>query len=294
MNKLEYIARSLSRGTNKKYETYVINAIYQKVSNPNLEIETQKVIKLNDGYSPLIDLYLPQLEIAIEVDESYHDSERQKNHDLWREDSINSQVRKSCIGDSIRFERVKVSSGDIEAVNKRIDELVSYIKEKIDERTEPLVWLSDDEKIEKIKERGTIEVNDCFYNNVQIINIVYGKNYKGWQKAGYKSLWFPVMSDKLDDNSLTNRSSWQNFFNSSKTVIYERSTSKETNENKKGYAIKDQQNITTRIVFVKDRDTFGVSRKRFAGVFQARGWDDNLQAQIWKLLSTEIDIPLEN
>lgn len=40
MNKLEYVARSLSRGTNKKYETYVINAIYQKVANPNLIIET--------------------------------------------------------------------------------------------------------------------------------------------------------------------------------------------------------------------------------------------------------------
>ncbi len=42
MDKLEYVARSLSRGTNKKYEIYVINAIYQKVNNPNLIIETQK------------------------------------------------------------------------------------------------------------------------------------------------------------------------------------------------------------------------------------------------------------
>ena len=36
MDKLEYVARSLSRGTNKKYETYVINEIYQKENNPNL------------------------------------------------------------------------------------------------------------------------------------------------------------------------------------------------------------------------------------------------------------------
>ena len=63
MDKLEYVARSLSRGTNKKYETYVINAIYQKVNNPNLIIETQKEIKLENGYRPLIDLFLPQLNI---------------------------------------------------------------------------------------------------------------------------------------------------------------------------------------------------------------------------------------
>ena len=43
MNKLEYVARSLSRGTNKKCETYVINAIYQ-----NLIVETQKEIKLEN------------------------------------------------------------------------------------------------------------------------------------------------------------------------------------------------------------------------------------------------------
>lgn len=294
MNKLEYVARALSRGTNKKYETYVINAIYQKVNNPNLEIETQKVIRLEDGYSPLMDLYLPQLKIAIEVDEHYHDSEQQTNHDLWREDCIKSQVRESCIGDFIQFERVKVSNGNLEEVNRRIDELVSLIKEKIDNRTEPLVWLSDAEKIEKIKERGTIEPDDCFSNNCQIINIVYGKNYKGWYKAIYKSLWFPVISDKKDDNSLTNTSSWQNFFNETNRIIYERSTSKETNEVKKSWANKDKENKTTRIVFVKDRDTFGVSRKRFAGVYEASGWNDNLQAEIWKLKSTQIDIPLKD
>ena len=72
MDKLEYVARSLSRGTKKVYETFVINAIYQKVDNLNLEIVTQKEIKLKNGYSPLIDLYLPQLKIAIEVDEGYH------------------------------------------------------------------------------------------------------------------------------------------------------------------------------------------------------------------------------
>ena len=44
MNKLEYVARSLANGSKKVYETYVINAIYQKVNNPELEIQTQKNI----------------------------------------------------------------------------------------------------------------------------------------------------------------------------------------------------------------------------------------------------------
>ena len=55
----------------------------------------------------------------------------------------------------------------------------------------------------------------------------------------------------------------------------------------------DEKNGVKRIVFVRDRDSFGKSRKRFAGVFKASGWDDNLNAQIWKLKLTEIPIPID-
>lgn len=293
MNKLEYVARSLSRGTNKKYETYVINAIYQKVANPNLIIETQKEIRLENGYRPLIDLFLPQLNIAIEVDEGYHSNEEQHKHDIWREKSINSQISKPCIGDSIQFERVVAHDVSLEELNARIDEVVTLIKNKINSRTTPLIWKSQEELIEDIKKVGTIEANDCFNNNAQIINIVYGRNLKGWQKASYRLLWFPVISDIDEEENLTNRASWENFFNDSRNIIYERSADSNTNQEKKKWATIDQEKGTKRIVFVRDRDSFGKTRKRFAGVFKASGWDDNLNAQIWKLKLTEIKIPLD-
>ncbi len=293
MDKLEYVARSLSRGTNKKYETYVINAIYQKVNNPNLIIETQKEIKLENGYRPLIDLFLPQLNIAIEVDEGYHASEEQHKHDIWREKSINSQISKPCIGDYIQFERIVAHDVSLEEINSRIDEVVNLIKEKINSRTTPLVWKSKEEILDDIKKRKTIELDDCFDSNVQIINLVYDCNYSGWQKAGYKLLWFPVISDKDENELLTSRASWQNFFNSTHTIIYERSDNLRINENKKKWALQDEQNGTIRVVFVKDRDSFGKTRKRFAGVFRASGWDDNLHAQIWKLERTRIRIPID-
>lgn len=255
MNKLEYVARSLSRGTNKKYETYVINAIYQKVANPNLIIETQKEIRLENGYRPLIDLFLPQLNIAIEVDEGYHSNEEQHKHDIWREKSINSQISKPCIGDSIQFERVVAHDVSLEELNARIDEVVTLIKNKINSRTTPLIWKSQEELIEDIKKVGTIEANDCFNNNAQIINIVYGWNLKGWQKASYRLLWFPVISDIDEEENLTNRASWENFFNDSRNIIYERSADSNTNQEKKKWAIIDQEKGTKRIVFVRDRDS---------------------------------------
>ena len=87
-SKVEYVARSLSRGTHKKYETFVINEIYSRLSNPNLEIATQQhVVTKNDG-TKYIDLYFPQLKIAIEVDEWYHNSEDQAERDKKREENL--------------------------------------------------------------------------------------------------------------------------------------------------------------------------------------------------------------
>lgn len=293
MDKLEYVARSLSRGTNKKYETYVVNAIYQKVNNDNLIIETQKEIKLENGYRPLIDLFLPQLNIAIEVDEGYHRSEAQHNHDMWREKSINSQISKTCIGDSIRFERVIAYNVTLEEINARIDEVVALIKNKISDRTKPLVWKTKDELFNDIKEKGLIELDDCFDSNVQIINLLYKKHYTGWQKATYRLLWFPVISEKDDEGMPTSRATWQNFFNQTHSIIYEKTDNLQLNKQKKEWALLDEQRGAIRVVFVKDRDSFSKTRKRFAGVFVASGWDDNLNAQIWKLERTKIRIPIE-
>ncbi len=142
---------------------------------------------------------MPQLNIAIEVDEGYHANEEQHKHDIWREKSINSQISKPCIGDYIQFERVIAHDVSLEEINKRIDEVVNLIKIKINSRTTPLTWKSREEQLKDIQQRGTIELDDCFASNCEIINIAYDKNYSGWRKASYKLLWFPVMSVKEDD-----------------------------------------------------------------------------------------------
>lgn len=75
--KLDYIVRSLSRGTNKKYETYVINSIWNKINNSEVEFVTQQYVKDSEGNIRYIDMYFPQIKFAIEVDEWYHNSNDQ-------------------------------------------------------------------------------------------------------------------------------------------------------------------------------------------------------------------------
>lgn len=294
MNRFEYIARSLNRSKHNPYENYVVNAIYQKLNNNELEIETQASIKLQNGYTPRIDLYFPQLRIAIEVDEGYHQNETQREHDIWRENVINKKINQYCIADSIQFIRISATSNStLEEVNSRIDEVVSFINEKISNVR--LHWKTDEEMREEIRKRGEIRANDCFDTNYDVINEVYGKHYKGWQKAGYGILWFPVISDTLNEASgtkLSSRATWQNWYDGTKTIIYERSTNETRNAEKKKWAMNDFSTI--RIVFAKDRDSFGKRIQRFVGVVKADGWDDVRDAQIWRVILTSIKIPLTN
>lgn len=82
MDKLEYLALMLNQRTNgKKYENFVINAIYARIANLELIPETQKYVK-NPNYPDsdnkkyyLLDLYFPQLNYGIEVDEPVHEKQ---------------------------------------------------------------------------------------------------------------------------------------------------------------------------------------------------------------------------
>lgn len=291
MNKLEYIARSLSNGSKKVYETYVINAIYQKVNNVELEIETQKYIKTFNYEKRLIDLYLPQLRMAIEVDEGYHNSDVQIANDNQREQNIVKTAFRDSNGILIEFRRIKAFGVSLDAINKSIDELVIEIKEKI-KKFRNFKWYYGEELVDLIKKRGKITTDDCFSTNAEIINLVYDRNIKSWMKGGYKDLWFPVLSDYDEkSNARTSRASWINYFNPSKDIIFEKSNDSNKQEWKMKYTEVDTINKATRVVFVLEKDSFGKRRKRFAGVFMADGWDDYEQAERWKKISSELEIP---
>ena len=74
MKRLEFISRSLSKIQHKKFELYVISRIIHKLDDPEIKYVFQQYAARdnNTGKYALIDLYLPQLGIAIEVDEAHH------------------------------------------------------------------------------------------------------------------------------------------------------------------------------------------------------------------------------
>lgn len=62
-----------SKRTNRKdKENYILNAIWHKLDNMDLQPVTQQCVILNNGKRALIDLYFPQIQYGIECDEAYH------------------------------------------------------------------------------------------------------------------------------------------------------------------------------------------------------------------------------
>ena len=94
IDRLEYLSRTLSRTRRKDYENYVINAIWHRLSpevRGQLKPVSQQSVRTEDGRQFYIDLYFPQLNLAIECDERFH--EHNQLADAQRQASIITELR---------------------------------------------------------------------------------------------------------------------------------------------------------------------------------------------------------
>ena len=95
-SKDDYILRSLSKISHKKWELFIVSRIIHNLDDPEIEFSCQQAIKTKKRDKPyLTDLCFPQLKLYLEVHESYHENEKQK---------LTDKHRKREILDAINFE----------------------------------------------------------------------------------------------------------------------------------------------------------------------------------------------
>src|SRR5690554_7668825 len=104
MVKRDYIFKTLSRTNRKDTENFVLNAIWNKVNNYELKPVTQQYVNCGDKWY-LIDMFFPQINLGIEVDESFHDN--QIEQDKIRSDQI---VAAMHYDDRTDFEIVRITT----------------------------------------------------------------------------------------------------------------------------------------------------------------------------------------
>ena len=279
MNKTEYLATIFNRRTkNKNYENFIVNAIYTLIGNKELIPVTQQYVQLDKkgGDYAFLDLYFPQINYGIEIDERHH---------LDKLNKLNDEERALAIASTIKCKEGRIAVynpiGELrkyEDIYKDILKQVKIIKNKIKnyEKSKKLIWEDNDKLKEGIFKRGFFDVNDQVdYKNITEIYNKLGHNVEKLSKCYVKlnkeyKLWVPFLAIKLEDGSVITKNGWENIINKDMTEIVEIPQDKDNRNdtrNLKSGAWND--NGIKRVVFMQMRECFGKTRRKCLGVFEA-------------------------
>jgi hypothetical protein len=259
---LKYLVKTLSKTNRKDYENYVINAIYQRVNNLKLIPVTQQYVRAKEKYY-LIDLYFPQINLGIEINESYHYKQIKK--DQIRLEKIYSSIDLK----DFKLESIKIDT--LENTEEEIKRIVKLIKKRIFKYK--LEIETYEQKLKKIKTKKIIRSKDSFFfKKINDIAFIFGKNYKGMQRAYFQIteesdfIWCPTLSYEVNGKIFGNKK-WNNLLSKDWNQIIE--TSKIKNNTVKFKNLKKEIMLNlNRIVFVKTKNNLGQVGYRFIGVFR--------------------------
>jgi hypothetical protein len=186
----EYLVATLSRRTTgKKYENYVVNAIWNALADETLRPVTQQYVNrrvrqsglalvdlgqgptADDSHRAFIDLYFPALRLGVECDEVQHGADDARTAD----DARRADIMRAIPG--YHEERVRVEKDDDgralspAAVLARIDEVVEIIRERKDQVERgafdwadagTVAWPLDVPDWELARSAGTLRAADGF------------------------------------------------------------------------------------------------------------------------------------
>lgn len=286
--KLTYISRLFSKTSNKIYEHYVITRIWHLLNNDEIEIIGQQYVKLGDKYA-LTDMYFPQFDIHVEVNEPAHYLEIDKiQSDLRRNESIIKISNHQLIVIDCR--------NRMEKIHKEIDELVIKIKNLMVDQIEKGIfepWNPKQNQDPKYwKEKNIIKVSDKIHLNkiediCALFEADFNKTKRGFLRRGAIShpqnknivIWWP---------SNKSRQSWENEYNNENKIMIEINTNEEKNTSHINNLITANE---TRLMFYYYTDFLGFTSYRFKGVYKLDiGESEKEKKAIWKKIADTFNL----
>ena len=270
MKKKEYITNQLKKTFGKKYENYCITRIYHQLNRTDVQIITQQLFKRDRGIA-LADLYFPQINLVVEIDEKHH--KVQKDDDEKRTNEIIGNKLASLdevIVEPIIIERIDVTK-DIETINNEITKIVGIILDKIAKKGNKLgLWEVTYNMPEFYIEKGYVNFNENVkFRKVKEVSDLFNMGYKDGSQVTFKHtgfaneyFWCPKL--KLNDNDYGKSVPYTNEITLDGKYIYE--SAKEKNVKFVNDILKDPTQI--RFVFGYYRDSSGENMYKFRGVFE--------------------------
>lgn len=283
MDKLAYLAKTLSRTTRKDYENYVVNAVWNRLGDDTLKPVSQQWLAKPNGKGYFIDLYFPQVNIGIECDEPFHHD--QEDADKARELDLIDILNQIDAEHGYKALYIDIAKG-YDSVNAQIDRAVEEICREAQRRRlagDFCEWSPDAENEAKLDGRESIFVGDglSFRTICDACDAVFGSGYRGQQHAYIKPrgpfrevypsyvAWFPA---KMAVGG-KGRKGWLNIVSPDGSEIC---------EGRKGENYEGDGDSSTRVVFVRAKDPItGASDYRFLGVFEPCGTRE-LSGQLYR------------
>ena len=302
MDKKEYIANQLKKTFGKKYENYCVTRIINKLDNLNVRFITQQMFKRDGEEIALADLYFPQVNVWVEIDESQHLNQAEEDR-VRTQEVIKNNIRTKLknLEEVVHIEleepeRINIFDKNriitIEEINKRIDDIVEKINARILELGDRFVpWVNVYNTADEFIKKQSIEKNDnAKFRTLQDVSELFNKGYRGNQLAYFnvskednEYAWCPKLKlneDDFKDNLYDNEISDDGVY------IFE--SSKEKNDKFVSDALKTNEK---RFVFAKYKDETGDFSYNFLGVYILdRNKTMNLNKRAWKKIDNKISL----
>lgn len=266
--KLDYMARLFRSIRNKRFESYAIQRIWHQLDDDRVQFVTQQYFKRKDGGYALADLYLPQINMVVEIDEGQHTDPGNEILDAIRSQQIQSVNNAEIQRIPICIDREKDKWHTMAEVNNRISEVVALIKQRIEEKGDNFSPWSGDDMLspEYHIKKGYLAVSDNDYvRSIDDAATIFSTKavHKGFLRAGgfdvpRKSgwiVWLPSVNNERWNNSLSD---------DGLTIREYPSDAKKRSDHVKGTITKNE----TRITFFREKDALGFIFYKFVGVFK--------------------------
>jgi very-short-patch-repair endonuclease len=181
LNKYDYIKRQLAKTNKKNDENYIITRIWHLLDDYAIKINTQQYVVRSDTKKKieygLIDLYFPQFNLAIEIDEAHHKTDLNQTLD---------EIRKNDIVNALNCEFIRIdATQSVDKIHEKIDQIVEKINRlKMEKSFTP--WDMDKEYDPNTYiHQGYIDADD----NISLRKVVdccnvFGAGYEGYQGSG--------------------------------------------------------------------------------------------------------------
>lgn len=224
--KLDYITRLFRKISNKRFEAYVIQRIWDLLNDNRIRFVTQQYFRRDEaGKYALTDLYLPQINMIIEIDEGQHIANEYQ--DALRSEDI-MQIK---LVEGVHIERIALCDKNtlkaftMDEVHQQIDAVVKKIKDAVAQMgNEFQPWENDLWTPEYYKRKGCFRVaDDDYIKSIDDAAAVFDTKakHRGFLRAaGFDVpdkdnviVWCPAKNNKQWSNDLV--------VEGSQTFIYE-------------------------------------------------------------------------